>query len=191
MNMTASVNAPIYVSIAIFSPEIVSLLLGPNWTEAASLMRVLALWGLFRSFGNPVGCLLFGLGHARLSAKWNAVLLLITPPVIWYGSQWGSNGMAWSMGLLMAALFVPGWAILIRPTCGLGFWRYSQQVFVPTFCAILAGMFAWVVASTFHLNWLRLLFGLISGLWLYIFLSWILNKEFFNSLRKMFFGMKF
>ncbi len=61
MNMTASVNAPIYVAIAVFAPEIVWLLLGPNWTDTAPLIRVLALWGLLRSFGNPVGSLLFGL----------------------------------------------------------------------------------------------------------------------------------
>lgn len=191
MNMSASVNAPIYVFIGVFAPEIVSLVLGPNWTDSITLIRLLAVWGLFRSFGNPVGSLLFGLGHVKLSVKWNTSLLVIVPPVVWFGAKWGAIGMAWSMGLLMAVLFVPCWAILIRPTCGLGFWRYSQQVFVPTFCAILAGMFAWVVASTFHLDWLRLLFGLISGLWLYIFLSWILNKEFLNSLRKMFFAIKY
>lgn len=177
MNMTASVNAPIYVAIAVFAPEIVWLLLGPNWTDAAPLMRVLALWGLLRSFGNPVGSLLFGLGHVKLAAKWNAGLLLIVPPVVWFWSQWGAIGMAWAMAGLMAALFVPGWAILVRPTCGAGLWDYGKQILIPTFCAMFAGMVAWLVAVNFTLDWLRLGSGLTSGIVVYALVSRVFNPE--------------
>ena len=60
MNLTASVNAPAYFAIAAFAPEIVSVLLGNGWSSAAPMLRVLALWGLLRSFANPVGSLLPG-----------------------------------------------------------------------------------------------------------------------------------
>lgn len=186
MNMTASVNAPIYVAIAVFAPEIALILLGPNWTEVAPLMRVLALWGLFRSFGNPAGSLLFGLGHARLAAKWNAVLLLITPPVVWFGAQWDAIGMAWSMGLLMAVLFVPGWAILIWPTCGASLWTYCKQVMKPTLCAILAGLVACLVASIFSLHWLRLGSGFAAGSVVYVLLSWRFNRGAVATLKNAF-----
>lgn len=176
MNVTASINAPIYVAIAIFAPEIVMLLLGPSWSEAAPLMRVLAIWGLFRSIGNPVGSLLFGLGYVKLAIKWNTSLLFIIPPLVWIGSQWGPIGMAWAMAGIMAALFVPGWAILVKPTCGAGFWAYSQQVFRPMFCAMLAGLIAWLVADIFYLNWMRLGVGLIIGAIGYAVLSWVFNR---------------
>lgn len=177
MNMTASVNAPIYVSIAVFAPEIVWLLLGPNWPQAAPLMRVLALWGLLRSFGNPVGSLLFGLGHVKLSAKWNVGLLLIVPPVVWFGSQWGAVGMAWAMAGLMAALFVPGWAILIRPTCSAGLLEYSKQILLPTLCALIAGVIAWQVSEKFDADWLRLGSGLTFGAIVYVLLSSLFNRD--------------
>lgn len=177
MNMTASVNAPIYVSIGVFAPEIVRLVLGSEWTETAPLMRVLAVWGLLRSFGNPAGSLLFGLGHVRLATKWNVGLLMVIPPAIWFGSHWGAIGMAWAMAGLMLLIFVPGWAILIRPTCGAGLWEYSQQVVVPTCCALLAGLVAWLVASNFSFYFSRIGFGLSSGAIVYVLLSWLFNQE--------------
>lgn len=178
MNMTASVNAPVYIAIAVFAPEIVLLLLGPKWTEAPPLMRVLALWGLLRSFGNPAGSLLFGLGHVSLAAKWNAGLLLILSPVVWFGSQWGAMGMAWAMAGLMAALFVPGWAILVKPTCGAGLGEYFRQVTVPTLCASVAGLVGLLVVSSIENTLARLLGGLTSGMLVYLILSRFFNREF-------------
>lgn len=177
MNMTASVNAPAYVTIAVFAPEIVMLLLGPTWAEAAPLMRVFALWGLLRSFGNPVGSLLFGLGQVRRAAKWNASLLLIIPSVLWFSSQWGAMGMAWAMAGLMAALFVPGWAILVKPTCGAGLREYFKQVAVPTLCALLAGLLGWASVQALDKDILKLGFGLSATAFVYLGLSWILNRD--------------
>lgn len=177
MNMTTSVNAPIYVAIAVFAHEIVWLLLGPNWMDAAPLMRVLALWGLLRSFGNPAGSLLFGLGHVKLAAKWNAGLLLIVPPVVWFGSQWGAIGMAWAMAGLMGALFIPGWALLVWPVCGAGLWEYSRQVLSPSICALLAGMVAWAANGLPSTPLPRLGLGLPIGLASYVLFSWLLNRD--------------
>lgn len=176
MNMTASVNAPIYVAIAVFAPEIVWLLLGPNWTDVAPLMRVLALWGLLRSFGNTVGSLLFGLGHVKLAAKWNAGLLLIVPPVVWFGSQWGAIGMAWALAGLMAALFVPAWAILIKPTCGASLGEYVKQVALPSLCAVTAGVIGWIAVDFWEAPIVRLVARLTTGLVGYLVLSFYINR---------------
>lgn len=180
MNLTATINAPIYVAMALFAPEIVQLLLGFGFQDAAPLLRVLALWGLLRSFGNPVGSLVFGLGRVRLSTLWNIGLLFIVPPALWYGSHYGAVGMAWAMTGVMAALFVPGWAILVKPTCGATLFAYSHQVLLPTLCAVLAGGTAWLSISTFNLPWLRLGLGLTVGIVAYGALSWLFNREIIN-----------
>ena len=176
-NMTASVNAPIYVALAVFAPEIVFIVLGPKWGEVPPVMRVLALWGMLRSFGSPVGSMLFGLGHVRLATIWNAGLMLIVPPIVWYGSQYGTIGMAWAMASLMLVLYVPGWAILVRPTCGARFVEYTRQVAAPTFCAIVAGAAGWFVAVAFDEPLARLIIGLPVGAAIYLLLSWFINRS--------------
>lgn len=184
MNMTASVNAPLYVAIAVFAPEIVELLFGPNWRDASPLMRVLAIWGLLRSFGNPVGSLLFGMGHVRLSVMWNAGLLLIVPPVVLFGSKWGGEGMAWAMTGMAGVLLVPAWAILIRPTCGASFFGYFRQIAAPTLCAVVAGYAAMSISRSLDSTSIRLIAGLVVGLISYIILSVYINKGWVLIIKK-------
>ncbi len=184
MNMTASINAPIYVLIAVLAPEIVWLLLGPNWTEAAPLMRILALWGLLRSFGNPVGSLLFGLGHAKLATQWNMGLLLLVPPVIWFGSHWGVIGMALAMTGVMFALFVPGWAILVRPTCGAKLAEYFKQVAPPTFCAIAAIGPCLVLINQLEQVYSRLAIGVVCYICSYLLVSLFSNQALATEIKK-------
>lgn len=177
MNLTATVNAPIYVAMAAFAPELVQLLLGDKFQDAAPMLRVLAVWGLLRSFGNPVGSLLFGLGRVRLSTWWNLGLLFIVPQAVWWGARYGASGMAWAMASVMAVLFVPAWALLVRPTCGAGLLAYSRQVLMPTVSAILAGTVAWLAVGALSLTWLRLSAGLALGIAAYAALTWLLNRE--------------
>nr|WP_298898257.1 MOP flippase family protein [uncultured Altererythrobacter sp.] len=178
MNLTASINAPAFLAIAAFAPEIVSVLLGEGWSAAAPMLRVLALWGLLRSFGNPVGSLLLGMGRVGLSAKWNAALLFVAPPFIWFGSQWGALGMAWSMSALMLILFVPAWAFLIRPVCGAKFLDYLKSVAAPVLAAAIATAVALSFASLFDVAIPRLAVGLTTGFFTYLIACILINREF-------------
>lgn len=185
MNFSASVNAPIYVSIAIFAPELVELMLGKEFQDGAPLLRVLAIWGLLRSFGNPVGSLLFGLGYIRLATQWNLGLLLVISPALWFGSQFGAIGMAWAMTALMALLFIPGWALLVRPACGLGLWTYSKEVLKPTFCALIAGFLGYLAVSAFDIALIRLIGGYIVGFGVYSVLTLTVNRKAVKAIRYM------
>lgn len=176
-NLCASVNAPAYFAIAAFAPEIVGLFLGEGWIAAAPMLQVLALWGLLRSFGNPVGSLLLGMGRVELSAKWNAALLFVTPPSIWFGSQWGPLGMAWSMSALMLILFVPAWAFLIRPVCGGTFLDYFKAVAIPVVAAAIATAVALSFSSLFDAAILRLAVGLTAGFFSHLIVCVIINRE--------------
>lgn len=177
MNLTATVNAPIYVALGVFAPEFVQLFFGSNFQDASPLMRILALWGLLRSFGNPVGSLLFGLGRVRLALIWNFSLLFVVPPALWWGSHYGTVGMAWAMTAVMVVLFVPGWFFLVWPACGMRLREYVQQVLLPSLCAAIAGGVAWLAVNSIDMAWLRLGLGLVFGAILYMALTWILNRE--------------
>lgn len=177
MRLTATVNAPIYVAIALFASEIVHMMLGEQFHDAVPLLRVFALWGLLRSFANPIGAMLFALGRVRLSVWWNAGLMFCIPPALWLGSHYGSIGMAWAMTIMMAILFVPAWALLVRPTCGAGFYIYAKQVIVPSLFAVTAGALAWLAAHAFVLPSVRLIVGLSVGAISYISLIWFIDRD--------------
>lgn len=182
MNNTASINAPIYIFMAVFSPEIVALLLGDKWQDSASLLRVLAIWGLFRSFGNPLGSLLFGMGRVRLSSYWNLAQLLIFSVAIWWGAMFGAAGIARVLAVLFIVMFFPAWAMLVRPVCGAKFWEYSKQVIMPSLCAVFAGLVAWLMVIIIDMAWLRFGLGVVYGFISYVLASWTFNREFLETI---------
>lgn len=179
LNLTASINAPIYTVAFVFAPEIVFLLLGEKWQEATPLLRVLAIWGLLRSFGNPVGSLLFGLGKVKISTYWNGGVLILTPPVVWLGSQFGAIGIAFAMSCLSGALFFPTWKILIRPICGTEFGEYLQQVTMPVICAIFAGGVAWLITLKIIGTNGKLGVGLFFCALIYLIMTKLFNRDFY------------
>jgi O-antigen/teichoic acid export membrane protein len=177
MNMTAATNAPLYIGISFFAPDIVGLLLGPGWERSGELLRILALWGGLRSTGNPVGSLLYGMGRAGLSLVWNLALLLIVPPVVWYGSLRGPEGIAWALLLLQAVLFVPAWFFLVRPLCRANLFDYSVSALRPFVLAALVTAPAFWAASWFEGNLLRVAIGVAIAAPAYFGISLLANRE--------------
>ena len=185
MLMTASVNFPIYLSLAVFSPEVVGVLLGPKWEESTVLLQIFSIWALFRSTGNPIGSLLMARGRADLSFNWNILWLLILPPTIWYGSQFGITGMALAMTTLGILGYWPNWFFLVRPLCEASFTEYSVQMLMPLVSSIVAIALAYIVVGAFENMMLRLIVAMCVVLPFYILASYVFNREWFFSLKEL------
>lgn len=185
MNMTASVNAPLYLGIAFFAPEITSLLLGKGWEAAGSLLRILAVWGALRSTVNPVGGLLLGVGRPDLHLKWNVSLLLVSVPTLLAGCRYGAAGLA-SASLLLAVLSViAGWYVLVRPTCGATFTDYALVIVRPFLLALISIGLAHALASMTTGPVIRLAWGMVLSIPVYLLLSMVLNREWALALRDL------
>jgi len=185
IRMTASVNFPIYVAIGLFAPEVVHFVLGEKWEASTPLLRVLAVWALLRSTGNPVGILLMASGRAKLSFQWNAFLVVIFLPVFWVGAEFGALGLAYAALLTQLFLFVPAWLFLVRPLCGAGLVEYLSQLITPLVIALISGFIGFECASIFVRLDMRVLAGFISHFIFYILLSYRFNKIWLLTIREM------
>lgn len=177
MNMTAATNAPLYVGIAFFAPEVVSIMLGDKWLAATDLLRLLAIWGFLRSTGNPVGSLLLGMGRADLALKWNLAILCMVPPVLWMGSHYGTLGLAWSMLGFAVMMFIPAWYVLVRPICHAGLLEYSMASLRPLLIAVMAIAPAYFITLPLTNVYLHMSIGVLIAAPLYLGLSFLLNRE--------------
>lgn len=185
MRMTASVNFPIYVALGIFAPDVVNILLGSQWHDAIPLLQIFAVWALFRSTNNPVGSLLMARGRANLSFKWNLVWLFITPPVVWWSSQFGVFVMTvWMAGLSIAA-YLPVWYFLVRPLCGAELGEYSVQMAVPLVLSVVGGIAGYFSVYLLDESLLRLLIGLSIGGLVYLGLSWRFNRVWVDAMMEL------
>ena len=185
LRMTSSVNFPIYMAIAAFAPEVVALLFGRQWDEAVGLLRVLALWALFRSVVNPVGSLIFAVGRADLGFKWNLALGLVVLPLLWLGGRYGNFGLAIAQLFISIIVVGPAWYILVRPLCAAGFAEYFKQLLIPLITASLAVVAGYGAASWLTHLFARLSTGLVIGGLSYFFLSKWLNRPWFEAMGEL------
>jgi O-antigen/teichoic acid export membrane protein len=176
LRMTAATNAPLYIGVAFFAHDLVHVALGPGWERSGALLQILALWGGLRSTGSPIGSLLLGMGRADLSLKWNLGLLLVIPPVIWFGARFGPEGIAWALLIIQLGLFVPIWLLLVRPVCRARLSEYSSAALSPFLYSFIAFVPGFLISSQLGGALLRILVGAaISGL-LYLLISYYVNR---------------
>lgn len=185
LNMTAAINAPLYVGIAFFAPEVVSIMLGDKWLAAPDLLRLLAIWGFLRSTGNPVGSLLLGMGRADLALKWNLAMLCMVPPVLWMGSHYGTLGLAWSLLGFTIVMFIPGWYVLVRPICNSGLLEYSIAALRPLLIAVMAIAPAYFVTMALTNVYLHMGLAVLISVPLYLGMSFLLNREWLVAMRQL------
>jgi len=185
LNMTASTNAPLYVGIAVFAPEIVAVLLGDGWQSSAPLLSILAVWGFFRSIANPAGSLLFGMGRADLALKWNVALLFIVPPVMWAGSQYGPAGLAWALLGFSIFMYIPAWYFLVRPLCQAGIYEYSIAVLRPFLLALISMVPAYLAAAQLDGIIVRLVVAVMVSATLYFAICYKFNRDWFAAMQEL------
>lgn len=185
IRMTASINFPIYIALAVFSKEAVLLVFGSKWIDAAPLLVYLAFWGLFRSCGNPVGSLLLAVGRPDLSFKWNLVMLFVVPPALWVGAHFGIAGLAITQATLMAILMIPAWYFMIWPHCGAGAVEYAKSMLGPLFAAILAIALGYLAVSSLSLSLWRLGAAAIVAIPAYLTLCIAFNREWLWAMKQL------
>src|SRR5690606_3306961 len=129
LRMTSSLNFPLYFVLGVFAQELVLLLFGAQWKDAAIYMQLLAIWGALRSVGNPVGSLLHAIGAVRQAFWWNVCMLLLLPVCYWLSAYYfGLVGLSITLVLTHIILLPLTWWFLVRSLCHVGFVEYLAQI---------------------------------------------------------------
>jgi len=112
-SIVVALTVPVTVACAVFANDIVAMVLGPRWTGAAEIFRILAPTILVFAIANPLGWLLNALGLVGRGLKISLVFtpLLIVGYVI--GLPYGPRGVALAYLTVMTLALVPlaTWAV--------------------------------------------------------------------------------
>jgi lipopolysaccharide exporter len=186
LRMVSSINFPIYILLSIFADEVVVLLYGPGWEQATDFLRVLAIWGLMRSIGNPVGSLIVAAGHARRAFWWNVTFLIFTPPLLFMSmSLGGLYGLTWSLLMVQILVFVLAWRVLVFPICGAGFAEYCIQLLPAFMISVFAGVLAMLSVQSIGGVLVKFCFGAAIYISTYLALSLFFNKPWVTAMRRL------
>lgn len=158
-NLIAHLTLPISAVCVALPDEIVRLLLGAAWPQAAPLLRWISIGWAATYLSSTIYPLCIATGHTRRLAAIAALNFVATLGGLWFGRDHGPRGLAAGVALANVATLVPrlGWATLGTPvrlrdyaaaflgpamlasSLGIGCGAGSRLVSTPEWTATLAG----------------------------------------------------
>jgi O-antigen/teichoic acid export membrane protein len=168
----AMVALPVSVGIAIAARPIVLALFGEKWLLAVTPLRLLAVYGLLKSFVAPAGELFKGIGKPHIGPVLAIVRLILAVPIL-YGliKALGLNGAALGMLILIAAVGLPAMFLAMR-LVNLSISDTARALARPILCsALLAVTLTFLLAATESLSPIISLLILVGGGLLVFFLA--------------------
>ena len=145
--VVASVAFPIAVFSAAAAPAIIGTVLGPNWLDAAPLLRALAPTGLMVSLNIGTAWAYQSLGRSGRQLRWSLFGTAVTTVAIVAGLPWGALGVAIAVSVARVSLRPFAVAYCFRDT----FLRPSdlfESAWRPATAAIIAGFASYAVEFT-------------------------------------------
>ena len=111
--MLLGATVPVTLACALFSDDIVSVLLGRKWSATAPLFRLLAPTVIAFAIINPLGWLLFATGQIERSLRLAFVIAPVVIASYSVGLAFGPTGVAcgFSAAMLLLTILFPYWAL--------------------------------------------------------------------------------
>lgn len=149
LSLIVSLTVPVVISTAVFSNEVVLIVLGAKWMAVAAILRLLSPTVLVFALINPFSWFLRATGRVGRSLK---MAFMITPVVILgisLGLRNGPTGVAIGYSSAMILLFVPvvAWAMHRTGITALDYWDAVKR---PLISGVLGGVVGWLVKFGLH-----------------------------------------
>lgn len=113
--MLAAIVLPVLFGLIAVAPDLVPLAFGSQWVPAVTVVQILAVYLMARTLQTWNSAVLDAAGKPHIAMRLNALVLIVTAPTIWLGSEFGIEGVAIAFSLA-ALLFgeLPSFVITTR-----------------------------------------------------------------------------
>jgi O-antigen/teichoic acid export membrane protein len=142
-SLLVSLTIPLTIICALFAEEIVSILLGAKWMEAAPIFRLLAPTGLVFALVNPLSWLVMSMGRVERAFMMTAATTPVVIVGIVLGLSHGPQGVALGYSSAMVLLVIPitAWSKRGTNITWVNLWSAIRQ-------PLFAGLFASAIGLT-------------------------------------------
>jgi O-antigen/teichoic acid export membrane protein len=143
-SVVLGLTLPITIGCMLFADDIVFVLLGPKWTEAAAIVRLLAPTVAIFAIINPLGWMMFSVGFVARGVKAAPVLATIVISGCVIGLPHGPKGVAFAYSAVLTLWLIPHilWSVHGTP---ISLRDVLVTVSRPMVSGIVAGAFAFGV----------------------------------------------
>jgi len=177
VGFTSALTAPIFVGMAVLSADLVYVLMGENWLDAAPILTILAAVGFNRSVAQYSSNVLLIQGKARLLTAIGIFKAVVSIMVLVIFAKYGLSALA---------LAYVGRTLLLSPITtrialrllGISSYDYLRTITPPILVALLMGtaIFAGRLYFDFH-PLLNLVFFVPVGGAIYVSMLWLIDKQ--------------
>jgi PST family polysaccharide transporter len=117
----ALIALPGVAVVGLLAPEIVGVVLGPDWLPMVTSLRLLTVAGGVASVSSLSSPVFFSSGRVDIQVKWQLTNLVSLVPTLLIGARWGINGVAaaWTIRILV---LLPVIQLIINRIAGVS-WR--------------------------------------------------------------------
>jgi PST family polysaccharide transporter len=99
---------PLVATMIVFAPEVIHIVLGPQWTAAVPIFSILGIIAFLQPIVNTNGWILVSLNQADRLLKWGAISTPLIALAFVCGLPWGASGVALAYAIVFFLLVIPG-----------------------------------------------------------------------------------
>jgi len=138
-SLTSLLIMPVSAVLYILAEEFTYVFLGAKWVDMVPAMRILAIYGMFRSLGATTGVVFMGIGKPKISTYLKSVQTVMLMSIIWPMTvRWGIVGTSWAVTGVVGVTVAAAIYMVLRET-GLRVFDAVRAAAVPTVSAIVMG----------------------------------------------------
>jgi len=183
----ALVTFPLMAGMSLMAREVILVVYGPRWEEAATALRFLALVGTFQPMISLYGSVILAQGFANWFFRWGVVVSTVMVMSFAIGLRWGIAGVAACYLLAQVLTTIIGLPILFRKG-GTPLDQFVAVLRLPAFATL--GMIALVLIAKAVLrqwdansNEVTLITCVAVGAVGYVGILWMRGEGFRTALR--------
>jgi len=196
VSLVAFVSMPLIAFLAVCSENIISLLLGNQWLEAANIFRVLALAAFIQPSLSTKGVVLLTLGQSGRYLRFGIFYSIVIVASFILGVSWGAIGVAMAYTIANVLIMIPSLWYCFRFT-PISTWDYLEAIAKPVLASLIAAAFI-LLAQKYMVNQsdiISITLCMFTGLTIYLLVWYVMPKgrsvlQEYLSYRKLLFGRK-
>ena len=140
LHLLSFINFPIFMAFFLFAEPLTVLLYGSGMVEMVWFVRVLSVWGMLQSIGNPAGILMVSLGRTDLGFRWTLVRIVFVLAGTLVASRISIQAMTWTQVLLAFIFLFAYWRMMVYKCIQMPLKSYLGAVSWPLLGIVVAAL---------------------------------------------------
>jgi O-antigen/teichoic acid export membrane protein len=183
LNLLTLVQFPFLVFLFFYGYDVFLFLLGDEWVNTETLIKLFSLYCIFLVYGNPIGTLILSKGKANWSFYSNLIYFFLYPISVYFFTwNYGIEGAIYGFINVSILSLYPYWKYLISKLINIRFSEYYSSLFFQCSISFLSGYCGYLFSSVYESFIWELIVYFILMLPIYIALNFFLNRNIFHEL---------